>query len=182
MKISKTLISKEEIENKISEIAETINSKYKDEELVVIGILKGAFIVVSDLAKQLKIDVTFDFMSIKSYYGSESSGQIKIIKDLEYDISNKNILITAGPTIEKIDPVRYISNHSSGKMGYALAEEALSLGANVSLISGPTNQSVSKEIELMKIETTDEMYKNTIKKFETSDVVKIGRATCRERV
>lgn len=93
LKISKTLISQEEIENKISEIAEIINSKYKDEELVVIGILKGAFIVVSDLAKQLHIDVTFDFMSIKSYYGSKSSGQIKIIKDLEYDISNKNILI-----------------------------------------------------------------------------------------
>ena len=93
LKISKTLISQEEIENKISEIAEIINSKYKDEELVVIGILKGAFIVVSDLAKQLQIDVTFDFMSIKSYYGSESSGQIKIVKDLEYDISNKNILI-----------------------------------------------------------------------------------------
>jgi len=93
LKISKTLISQEEIENKISEIAEIINSKYKDEELVIIGILKGAFIVVSDLAKQLQIDVTFDFMSIKSYYGSKSSGQIKIIKDLEYDISNKNILI-----------------------------------------------------------------------------------------
>ena len=91
-------------------------------------------------------------------------------------LSNKNILITAGPTIEKIDPVRYISNHSSGKMGYALAEEALCLGANVSLISGPTNQSVSKEIELMKIETTDEMYKNTIKKFEKSDVVIMAAA------
>ncbi len=91
-------------------------------------------------------------------------------------LSNKNILITAGPTIEKIDPVRYISNHSSGKMGYALAEEALSLGANVSLISGPTNQSVSKEIELMEIETTDEMYKKTIKKFEVSDVVIMAAA------
>ena len=93
LKISKTLISQDEIENKISEIAEKLNSKYKDEELVVIGILKGAFIVVSDLAKQLQIDVTFDFMSIKSYYGSESSGQIKIVKYFEYYISNKNILI-----------------------------------------------------------------------------------------
>ncbi len=93
MKISKTLITKEEIENKISEIAHEINEKYKGEELVVIGILKGAFIVVSDLAKQLQVDVAFDFMSIKSYYGSESSGQVKILKDLEYDISNKNVLI-----------------------------------------------------------------------------------------
>ena len=93
LKISKTLISQKEIENKILEIADLINSKYKGKELVVVGILKGAFIVVSDLAKQLDIDVTFDFMSIKSYYGSESSGQIKIVKDLEYDITNKNILI-----------------------------------------------------------------------------------------
>ena len=93
MEISKVLISQEEIENKVSELANEINSKYKGEELVVIGILKGAFIVVSDLAKQLDLDVTFDFMSIKSYYGSESSGQVKIVKDLEYDISNKNVLI-----------------------------------------------------------------------------------------
>ena len=93
MKISKTLISKEEIENKISEIAHEINEKYKGEELVVIGILKGAFIVISDLAKQLQVDVAFDFMSIKSYYGFESSGQVKIVKVLEYDISNKNVLI-----------------------------------------------------------------------------------------
>ena len=93
LKISKTLITKEEIENKISEIACEVNKKYEGEELVVIGILKGAFIVMSDLAKRLQVDVTFDFMSIKSYYGSESSGQIKIVKDLEYDISNKNVLI-----------------------------------------------------------------------------------------
>ena len=93
MEISKVLISQEEIENKVSELANEINSKYKGEELVVIGILKGAFIVVSDLAKQLDLDVTFDFMSIKSYYGSESTGQVKIVKDLEYDITEKNVLI-----------------------------------------------------------------------------------------
>ena len=93
MEISKVLISQEEIENKVSELADEINSKYKGEELVVIGILKGAFIVVSDLAKQLDLDVTFDFMSIKSYYGSESTGQVKIVKDLEYDITDKNVLI-----------------------------------------------------------------------------------------
>ena len=93
MEISKVLISQEEIENKVSELANEINSKYKGEELVVIGILKGAFIVVSDLAKQLDLDVTFDFMSIKSYYGSESTGQVKIVKDLEYDITDKSVLI-----------------------------------------------------------------------------------------
>jgi Hypoxanthine-guanine phosphoribosyltransferase len=68
LKISKTLISQEEIENKISEIADLINSKYKGEELVVVGILKGAFIVVSDLAKKLELDVTFDFMKYQIPY------------------------------------------------------------------------------------------------------------------
>ena len=58
----------------------------------------------------------------------------------------KKVLISAGPTIEELDPVRYISNHSSGKMGYSLAETALSLGAEVKLISGPTNQSISSKI------------------------------------
>ena len=58
-------------------------------------------------------------------------------------LEGKKVLISAGPTIEELDPVRYISNHSSGKMGYSLAETALSLGAEVKLISGPTNQSIS---------------------------------------
>ena len=57
------------------------------------GVLKGAFIAISDLAKNLKIDVSFEFMSISSYDGSESTGQIKIEKDLDIDISGKNILI-----------------------------------------------------------------------------------------
>ena len=60
-------------------------------------------------------------------------------------LAGKKVLISAGPTIEELDPVRYISNHSSGKMGYSLAETALSLGAEVKLISGPTNQSISSE-------------------------------------
>ena len=64
----------------------------------------------------------------------------------------KKVLISAGPTIEELDPVRYISNHSSGKMGYSLAETALSLGAEVKLISGPTNQSIcSKNIKIVHI-------------------------------
>jgi hypoxanthine phosphoribosyltransferase len=93
LKTIKKIISEEQIEERVIKLANEINSKYKGEGLVVIGILKGAFIVVSDLAKQLELDVTFDFMSIKSYYGSESTGQVKIVKDLEYDITDKNVLI-----------------------------------------------------------------------------------------
>ena len=93
MEISKVLISQEEIENKVSELANKINKDYEGEELIIVGILKGAFIVISDLAKKLKVDVTFDFMSINSYEGSESTGQIKIVKDLDTDITAKNILV-----------------------------------------------------------------------------------------
>ena len=93
MKVSKVLIEQDEIEHKVKELAERINTDYSGEELVIVGILKGAFIVISDLAKQLNVDVTFEFMSIQSYEGTKSTGQIKIDKDLDIDITGKNILI-----------------------------------------------------------------------------------------
>ena len=93
MKISKELISESEIQKKINEIGNLINQDYAEKDLLIIGILKGAFITISDLAKRLKIDVSFDFMSVSSYEGTESSGQVKIEKDLDIDITGKNILI-----------------------------------------------------------------------------------------
>ena len=79
--------------------------------------------------------------------------------------SQLKILITAGPTQEKIDPIRYVSNNSSGKQGYALAEEFLKLGANVTLISGPTNinkPNVNKFIEVLSAEEMLSQVKNNI--------------------
>lgn len=70
----------------------------------------------------------------------------------------KQVLITAGPTRESVDPVRYLSNYSSGKMGYALAEAALMAGAQVTLISGPSALSVANGIELIKVDSANEMY------------------------
>ena len=93
MKISKELISESEIQSKINEIGDQINEDYEGQDLLIIGILKGAFITISDLAKRLKVDVSFDFMSVSSYEGTETSGQVKIEKDLDIDISGKNILI-----------------------------------------------------------------------------------------
>ena len=96
-------------------------------------------------------------------------------KDLP--LKNKNVLITAGPTIEEIDPVRFISNHSSGKMGFALAHEATILGANVTLISGPTNQVLStNQVDLIKIKTADEMFEKTLSYFKNSDIVIMSAA------
>jgi len=96
-------------------------------------------------------------------------------KDLP--LKNKNVLITAGPTIEEIDPVRFISNHSSGKMGFALAHEATILGANVTLISGPTNQVLlTNQVDLIKIKSADEMFEKTLCYFKNSDIVIMSAA------
>jgi phosphopantothenoylcysteine decarboxylase/phosphopantothenate--cysteine ligase len=100
-----------------------------------------------------------------------------IIRFLELDIANrlplknKKILVTAGPTYEAIDPVRFIGNHSSGKMGYDIANEAAKLGATVSLISGPTHLSIAHEnINLIRVQTAEEMYVACIQCFKDVDV------------
>jgi phosphopantothenoylcysteine decarboxylase/phosphopantothenate--cysteine ligase len=92
-------------------------------------------------------------------------------------LEGKKVLISAGPTIEELDPVRYISNHSSGKMGYSLAETALSLGAEVKLISGPTNQSISSEnIKIVHIKTGNELFEAIRNDYTNSDIVIMAAA------
>ncbi|MFC3882629.1 bifunctional phosphopantothenoylcysteine decarboxylase/phosphopantothenate--cysteine ligase CoaBC [Bacillus songklensis] len=86
-------------------------------------------------------------------------------------LKGKNILITAGPTREKIDPVRFITNHSTGKMGYAIAEEARELGADVTLVTGPTNVAYPKGVHVIQIESAQEMYEQVIKHYPDMDVV-----------
>ena len=84
----------------------------------------------------------------------------------EGDLSGKKILITAGPTYEKLDPVRFIGNYSSGKMGYALAEECASRGAQVVLVSGPTALATkSALIERISVESAQEMHDASIREF-----------------
>ena len=87
-------------------------------------------------------------------------------------LNNLNFLITAGPTHEKIDPVRYIGNSSSGKMGYSLAKKANELGANVTLVVGPTNLSMDlSNIQYIRVQDSEEMFNETIKYFKNSDVI-----------
>lgn len=90
---------------------------------------------------------------------------------------NKKVLITAGPTLEPIDPVRFISNHSSGKMGYRLAEEAKRLGASVCLISGPSNETlIETGIDLVSVSTSDQMEKEVMNRYQNSDIVIMAAA------
>lgn len=86
-------------------------------------------------------------------------------------LKNKNVLVTAGPTIEAIDPVRYITNHSSGKMGYAVAKAAYDLGANVTLISGPTHLKCPIGVNMIAITSAKEMFDQCIKLFDKQDYV-----------
>jgi len=86
-------------------------------------------------------------------------------------LKNKRILITAGPTYEAIDPVRFISNHSSGKMGFALANEAIELGAEVILISGPSEEKISHpSISVIKVLSAEKMFEKVKKYYSNVDI------------
>lgn len=88
----------------------------------------------------------------------------------EQDLKGKKVLITAGPTYEKIDPVRFIGNYSSGKMGYALAESCARRGAKVTLISGPVQvKAQHPSIKVVKVESAHQMHEAAIEAFPTSD-------------
>lgn len=89
----------------------------------------------------------------------------------EKDLAGKRVVITAGPTIEAIDPVRYITNHSSGKMGYLLAREANARGARVVLISGPTALEPPRGVEFVRVNTTVEMFKAVGDYFASCDIL-----------
>lgn len=86
------------------------------------------------------------------------------------DLKGKKIMITAGPTYEKIDPVRFIGNYSSGKMGFALAEECCRRGAEVTLVAGPVSLSCSEAIHRIDVESCEEMYQAATNAFASTDV------------
>lgn len=92
------------------------------------------------------------------------------------ELNGKKVLITAGPTYEAIDPVRFIGNHSSGKMGVAIAEEMKNRGANVTLVLGPSNINVSENIEVIKVKSANEMYEACINHFEKTDIAIMSAA------
>ena len=100
---------------------------------------------------------------------------LRLIKKSE-SLKGKTVLVTAGPTREFLDPVRFLTNRSSGKMGYELAEEALRRGAEVILISGPTHIFPPPEAKLKKVRTAQEMEKEVVAHFGQADVVIMAAA------
>jgi len=117
--------------------------------------------------------------------GDRGQGRLADIKDIvdcvrslfiKKDLAGKRILVTAGPTREPIDPVRYISNYSSGKMGYALAKAARDRGAEVVLVSGPVSISPPSGVMLERINTAEEMMRSVLKHFDNVDAVIMAAA------
>jgi phosphopantothenoylcysteine decarboxylase/phosphopantothenate--cysteine ligase len=131
--------------------------------------------------------ISFGNRFIKPESGQLASGLVgegrmaepeNIVKFLEKDILSKlplygkTVTITAGPTYEAIDPVRFIGNHSSGKMGFELAHQALSFGAEVNLITGPTHLNLThSNLNRIDVVSAHEMYEATTSYFEKSDIV-----------
>ncbi len=94
MNISKVLISEEEIRTKLAEMGQQISQDYADKDLLMVGVLKGAFIVMADLARHITIPVEFDFMAVSSYgAATQTSGVVRILKDLDQEIAGRDVLI-----------------------------------------------------------------------------------------
>ena len=96
-----------------------------------------------------------------------------ILKEIacKKDMVGKNVLVTAGPTMEKIDPVRFISNHSTGKMGYAIAKNCMLRGANVTLVSGKTAMEPPKFVKVVNITSAEEMFQAVVRDFDEQDII-----------
>ena len=104
--------------------------------------------------------------TLEKYFEDEDNGRTCTAQG---QLAGKKVLITAGPTYEKIDPVRFIGNYSSGKMGFALAEECSRRGADVVLVAGPVSLQCSAAIRRINVESADEMHAACIKAFAQSD-------------
>lgn len=96
-----------------------------------------------------------------------------ILKEIRFekDLVGKNVLVTAGPTVEAIDPVRFISNHSTGKMGYAIAQVAMQRGANVTLVSGPTNIEPPAFVNVVPVKSAAEMFDAVTSVSDKQDII-----------
>lgn len=146
--IKKILINEEELIKRIKELGEEITNDYKGKELVLVGILKGAVIFLSELAKNIKLPLGIDFMAVSSYgLSSMSTGEVKIIKDLDDSVLNKDILL-----VEDIIDTGYT-------LAY-LADNLSKRGANsvkiVSLLDKVDRRSVDVPVDYIGFEIPDE--------------------------
>ena len=125
----------------------------------------GSGFLASGLEGKGRMEEPENIVKALADFFSTSSESPSYIEDLK----DKKILITAGPTYEKIDPVRFIGNYSSGKMGFALAEECSRRGAKVVLVAGPVSLTCSDRIQRVDVESCKEMYEAAVEEFPNCD-------------
>ena len=94
MKVGKTLVTEEEIAAKLAEMGAAITADYEGKDLLMVGVLKGAFMVMADLARHIDLPVEFDFMAVSSYgHATQTSGVVRILKDLDQEIAGRDVLL-----------------------------------------------------------------------------------------
>ena len=131
MKIGRTLVSAEEIEAKLEEMGAAITRDYEGKDLLLIGILKGAFVVMADLARQIALPLEFDFMAVSSYGAStKSSGVVRILKDLDEEIEGRHVLIVediidTGLTLQYLIKNLKVRNPASLKLAALLIKDGV---------------------------------------------------------
>lgn len=92
--IESVLIAADEIQHKISTLAKQLTDDYRDKDVLLVGVLKGAFVFMSDLAREIKLPLEFDFMAVSSYGSTtKSSGVVRILKDLDFEITGRHVLL-----------------------------------------------------------------------------------------
>lgn len=146
--VKEVIVSEEDIAKRIKELGQVITKDYKDKDLVVIGILKGAVIFMSELVKNIKLPIVMDFMAVSSYGKSTiSTGEVRIIKDLDFSVEGKELLI-----VEDIIDTGLTLNY--------LTDILKKRGANsvkiCTLLDKPERRSVEVKVDYLGFEIPDE--------------------------
>ncbi|MGJ5712152.1 bifunctional phosphopantothenoylcysteine decarboxylase/phosphopantothenate--cysteine ligase CoaBC [Staphylococcus auricularis] len=128
------------------------------------GFLACGYVAKGRMAEPLDIVSTIDRFATDSE-ATESKQHI------ESTFAGKRALVTAGPTVEELDPVRYLSNRSSGKIGYLIAEALIERGAHVTLVSGPTHLTVPEGVDIVNVQSAQEMFEAVTERFDNQDIV-----------
>ena len=116
----KELIKETDIADRISELGEQISADYRDKDLVLVGVLKGAFVFLSDLLRHIDIPVAIDFLSISSYNGKESSGVVRLTHDLSLNIEGRDVIIVED-VVDTGKTLQYIINNLETRKPRSLA-------------------------------------------------------------
>lgn len=145
--------------------------KLPEEAVLVDAVIKKLLGTKTDVEAEAGTETEIA-IETKTGIGSKAEIELKAdIKIKEQDLRGKRILVTAGPTRESLDPVRFITNHSSGKMGYAIAAKAQKRGAEVTLVTGPVGLEVPEGVEGVFVTTAEEMYHAVMDRADEQDMI-----------